>query len=96
MAPYISASGAEAVKGYQYRGGDLSQIYKHFSSPLAAFCVSLLPKWVACVRRPVPRRAKRHCSPYRPPAARLQAQRGTRPPPGPPPAARPRRSPAAR
>lgn len=37
----------KALRDYTYRGGDTSYIYKYLLSPLAQFCVDLIPTWVA-------------------------------------------------
>lgn len=39
------------LKAYRYAGGDLSYIYKYINGPLAEFCVSFLPRTIACVPR---------------------------------------------
>jgi ethanolaminephosphotransferase len=45
---YLSDSGAERLPHYQYRGADLSLMYKYVLSPFAAWCVdNLTPTWVA-------------------------------------------------
>lgn len=45
--PFLTPKGRKALQDYKYRGGDLSLIYKYFSSPLAEASVKLLPTWVA-------------------------------------------------
>lgn len=37
----------QALRDYKYKGGDTSYIYKYALSPLAQFCVDLIPTWVA-------------------------------------------------
>ena len=45
---YLSDSAAERLPHYQYRGADLSLLYKYVLSPFAAWCVdNLTPTWVA-------------------------------------------------
>lgn len=45
---YLSRDAREALPQYQYRGADLSLLYKYVLSPLAAWCVDhLVPKSVA-------------------------------------------------
>ena len=45
--PYFSAEEAEALRNYKSRGGDLGIFYQYFYSPLANWCVSKTPEWVA-------------------------------------------------
>lgn len=45
---YLSPQAVKKLPEYQYQGADLSPIYKHFLSPLAAWCVDhLTPTWLA-------------------------------------------------
>ena len=45
---YLTRSGVEALKRFQYRGQDKSLIYQHVLSPLAQFCVDrFVPPWMA-------------------------------------------------
>lgn len=45
---YLSNSAAKRLPHYQYRGADLSLLYKYVLSPFAAWCVdNLIPTWVA-------------------------------------------------
>ncbi|KAL3811577.1 hypothetical protein ACHAXA_006862 [Cyclostephanos tholiformis] len=45
---YLSNSAAKRLPHYQYRGADLSLLYKYVLSPFAAWCVdTLTPTWVA-------------------------------------------------
>lgn len=45
---YISATGAESVRSYKYKGGDRSKLYKYVLSPFAEWCVAnLTPEWLA-------------------------------------------------
>jgi ethanolaminephosphotransferase len=45
---YLSDSAAERLPHYQYRGADLSLLYKYVLSPFATWCVdNLTPTWVA-------------------------------------------------
>ena len=45
---YLSPQAVKKLPEYQYQGADLSPIYKHVLSPLAAWCVDhLTPTWLA-------------------------------------------------
>lgn len=45
---YISKQGEDNLKSFHYTGGDLSLIYKYFSSPLTNWLVmNIVPEWLA-------------------------------------------------
>ena len=44
----LSTNEQQYVRSYQYHGGDLSPVYKHFLSPFAQYCVDhFTPCWMA-------------------------------------------------
>lgn len=44
---YISPSGREALRRYQYRGRDMSLIYAHVLTPMNNILIEWIPLWMA-------------------------------------------------